>query len=123
MNSIKSCLLSSAKRSKLPVFLCSIGGKTYELLRNLLAQTLLKEKSLTEVIVIHIVVLQKHFDPKPAVIAERSKFRKREQLPRESLADYIAKLRRLATHCEFGGYLDDALRDQLVCNYMQKEPV
>ena len=37
------------------------------------------------------------------------------QLPGESLADHIAELRRLVTHCEFGEYLDDALRDQLVC--------
>ena len=99
------------EEKQLSVFLSSIGGKTYGLLRNLLAPTLPKDKSLTEV----IAILQKHFDPKPAVIAERFKFHKREQLPGESLADYIAELRRLATHCEFGGYLDDALRDRLVC--------
>ena len=99
------------EEKQLSVFLSSIGGKTYGLLRNLLAPTLPKDKSLTEV----IAILQKHFDPKPAVIAERFKFHKREQLPGESLADYIAELRRLATHCEFEGYLDDALRDRLVC--------
>ena len=86
-------------------------GKTYGLLRNLMAPTLLKDKPLADV----IAVLKKHFDPKPAVIAERFKFHKRDQLPGESLADYIAELRRLAIHCEFGEYLDDALRDQLVC--------
>ena len=100
-----------SEEKQLPVFLSSIGGKTYGLLRNLLAPTLPKDKSLTEV----IEVLQKHFDPKPAVIAERFKFHKREQLPGESLADYIAELRRLATHCEFGRYLDEVLRDCLVC--------
>ena len=62
-----------------------------------------------------IAVLEKHFDPKPAMIAERFKFHKREQLPGESLADYIAELCCLAKHCEFGGYLDDTLRDWLVC--------
>ena len=99
------------EEKQLPIFLSSIGGKTYELLRNLLAPTLPKDKSLAEV----IAVLEKHFDPKPAVIAERFKFHKRDQLPGESLADYIAELRRLATHCEFREYLNDALRDRLVC--------
>ena len=100
-----------SEEKQLPVFLSSIGGKTYGLLRNLMAPTLPKDKPLDEV----IAVLKKHFDPKPAVIAECFKFHKRDQLPGESLADYIAELRRLATHCEFGEYLNDALWDQLVC--------
>ena len=62
-----------SEEKQLPVFLNPIGGKTYGLLRNLLAPTLLKDKSLAEV----IAVLEKHFDPKPAVIAERFKFHKR----------------------------------------------
>ena len=49
------------------------------------------------------------------MIAEHFKFHKRDQLPGESLAHYIAELRCLATHCEFGEYLDDALWDLLVC--------
>ena len=80
-------------------------------MQNLLAPTLPKDNSLAEV----IAVLVKHFDPKPAVIAERFKFHKRDQLPGELLADYIAELRRLTTHCAFGEYLNDALRDRLVC--------
>ena len=31
------------------------------------------------------------------------------------MAQFVAELRRLATHCNFGGYLDEALRDRLVC--------
>ena len=61
------------EEKQLSVFLSSVGGKTYGLLRNLLAPTLPKDKSLTEV----IAVLQKHFDPKPAVIAE---FYKRKRI-------------------------------------------
>ena len=38
------------------------------------------------------------------------------------MADYIAELRRLATTCEFGAFLDDALRDKLVCG-LQKENI
>ena len=28
---------------------------------------------------------------------------------------YIAELQRLATHCQFAGYLNEALRDRFVC--------
>ena len=44
-----------------------------------------------------------------------AEFYKRDQLPGESLADYITKPRCLATHCEFGECLNDALWDRLVC--------
>ena len=58
-----------------------------------------------------MAVLKRHFDPKPAMMAERFKFHKRDQLLGESLADYIADL------CPaIGGYLNDALRDRLVCD-------
>ena len=38
------------------------------------------------------------------------------------MADYVAELRRLATTCEFGAFLDDALRDKFVCG-LQKENI
>lgn len=49
------------------------------------------------------------------MIAERFHFHRRNQASSESIAEYIAELRRLSTHCEFGAYLDQALRDRLVC--------
>ncbi len=36
-------------------------------------------------------------------------------MPNESVAEFMAELRRLATQCEFGMNLDDSLRDRLVC--------
>ena len=35
------------------------------------------------------------------------------------MAEYVAELRRLATHCQFDNYLDEALRDRLVCGICQ----
>ena len=52
---------------------------TYELSQNLLAPTLPKNKLLAEV----MTVLGKYFDSKPAMIAEKFKFHKRDQLPGE----------------------------------------
>ena len=33
----------------------------------------------------------------------------------ETITEYVAELRRLAATCEFGEFLNDALRDRLVC--------
>ena len=61
-------------------------------------------------------MLQKHFKPKPLVIAERFRFHKRNQLKTESTSEYIiAELRRLSEHCQFGEGLSDALRDRFLC--------
>ena len=67
-------------------------------------------------------VLRAHYAPKPMVIAERFHFHRRNQQSGESIAEYLAQLRRLALHCEFGDYLDQALRDRLVCG-MQSESI
>ena len=56
-----------------------------------------------------------HFEPKPLVIAERFYFHSRSQKSTESIAQYLAELRRLATYCDFKDHLEDALLDRLVC--------
>ena len=93
------------------VLLTMIGSTTYALLSNLVSPGKPKDKSLEEL----AKVLRRHFDPKPLVIADQFHFHRRDQAPGESISNYIAELRRLATHCEFGEYLDQALRDRLVC--------
>ena len=93
------------------ILLNVIGAKTYSLLHDLLAPTNLKEKSFDAL----VDVLKKHFEPKPLIIAERFTFHRRNQYSNESVLEYMAELRRLAVHCEFGNYLDQALRDRLVC--------
>ena len=59
--------------------------------------------------------LTKHFKPENVEIAERFKFFKRVQQANESVAEYIATLRKMAKDCNLGDYLDTAMRDQLVC--------
>ena len=70
-----------------------------------------KDKTLDEI----VDVLTKHYEPKTLVIAERFQFHRRNQAVGESVAEYVAGLRLLTRHCEFGAYLDDALRDRFVC--------
>ena len=47
--------------------------------------------------------------------AERIRFHRRDQASGKSIVEYLAELRRLATHCQFREYLDEALRDRFVC--------
>jgi hypothetical protein len=96
---------------KLSVFLSIIGGSTYTLLRDLVAPQSPRDLSLDDA----IKALKAHFEPKPIVIAERYHFHRRSQLPGESVADFVANLRKLSKHCAFGAFLEDALRDRLVC--------
>jgi len=99
-----------ANNKKVAVFLSSVGGKTYTLLRDLLAPEKPQEQTMDTL----STTLKDHFQPKPLVIAERFYFHSRSQGATETIAQYMVKLRRLATHCDFGAYLNDALRDCLV---------
>lgn len=47
--------------------------------------------------------LQRHFEPTRNVVYERFKFNTCEQSQGETVAQYITKLRQLASTCEFGG--------------------
>ena len=98
-------------KKKVPVFLNATGSRTYALLQDLLALVKPAEKNFADL----QKVLTEHFEPKPIVIAERFYFHQRTQGANESVLEYVAELRRLATHCEFGAFLQEALRDHLVC--------
>ena len=96
---------------KVPALISLIGPKTYGLLKNLTTPNKPSTKTYKEL----VEILSQHLSPKPLVIAERFRFHKREQLEGESVSTYLAQLRRFAEHCNFGDYLNDALRDRFVC--------
>ena len=101
---------------RVPVFLTIVGRSTYALLRNLLQPSLLKDTTFEDI----TEILKKHYQPALSVIAEQSKFHKRTQTEGESVAEYVAQLKQLSTHCQFEAYLDDASRDRLVCGLRKK---
>ena len=91
-------------------FLSAIGAKRHELLYNLLATDLPKDKQFNDL----VKMLCAHLKPKPLLITEQFKFHKRMQHKDESVPEYIITLKHLATHCDCGMFLNDALYDQLV---------
>ena len=102
---------------KVAVLLTVIGSKAYSLLRNLLAPAKPADKDFDEI----VQVLQNHLSPKPLIIAERFKFHRRNQGENESVAQYLAELRKLSENCQFGEYLEQALRDRLVCGLVSEK--
>ena len=101
---------------KLHMLLALVGAQTYQLLTNLVAPKKPGEHTYAQV----KEKLTAHLKPKPIKIAESFRFYKRQQQPSETMADYIAELRRLATTCEFGTFLDEALRDKFVCGLFKE---
>ncbi|XP_048059455.1 uncharacterized protein K02A2.6-like [Megalobrama amblycephala] len=94
-----------------PTFLSVMGAKTFTLLRSLVQPAKPGEKTYAEI----VAVLSAHFSPKPLVIAERFRFHKRNQEEGETVTMFVAALKKLSEHCEFGDVLNDTIRDRLVC--------
>lgn len=100
-----------ADERRLPIFLSVVGPTAYGILKNLLQPTLPKDKDYAAI----TKALKDHYHPKPIVISERFKFHKRNQREGEKVTDYVVALKKLSIDCEFGTFLNDALRDRLVC--------
>lgn len=88
-----------------------MGAECYELLVDLCTPVKPKEKTFKQI----VDTLEKHLQPKPSILAERYKFRHRTQKDNESISEYIAVLKKMSKTCEFGSWLEESLRDQLVC--------
>ena len=96
---------------KVAILLISIEASTDDRRADILAPVDPSTKTFDQL----TATLNKHFKPKRVQIAERFYFRKRSQAAGETIGEYDAALRKLATHCNFGNNLEDKLRDQLVC--------
>ena len=93
------------------ILLSSVGGPTYQLIRNLLAPDKPTSKTFAEI----VEAVMQHHQPKPSVIAQLFNFHSRSRHSGENVSTYVAELRKLSEHCNFGDTLNDLLRDRLVC--------
>ena len=93
------------------VLLSICGSKTYSLVRSLVSPTKPCDKSYAEL----CETLEKHFCPKPSKIVQRYKFNTCVRRKGDSVSTYIADLRKLSEHCEYGQILDEMIRDRIVC--------
>ena len=87
------------------------GSKTYALARDLLQPARPAETAFKKI----VETLEKHYSPRPSEIVERFKFHSRNRKEDEGVAMYVAVLRKLSEHCNYGETLPEMLRDRLVC--------
>ncbi|XP_037564991.1 uncharacterized protein LOC119444705 [Dermacentor silvarum] len=105
------------EEKKLAVFFSVIGPRTYQVLKILVVPAVPGDKSFEEV----TVLLKKHYRPSCSVLAERFKYNRRAQEEQESIEDFIVSLNHLTRKCDFGLFLQGALRDRLVAGIRREE--
>ena len=96
--------IESADKKK-AILLSVVGAEIYQLIRSLVAPDKPTEKNFNQL----VELVQQHYQPTPSVIVQRFKFNSRSQRSGESIATFVAELRRLSEHCNFGRTLDDML--------------
>jgi hypothetical protein len=99
---------ASEKRA---ILLSACGRKTFHLVSGLLAP---KKTSETTAFADICAKLKAHYDPQVSEIVQRFKFYKRVRRHGESVVEFLADLRDLASGCNFDDKLDSMLRDGLV---------
>ena len=101
-----------AADKKRAILLSVCGATTYQLICNLVALAKPTSKSFDEL----LKLVKDHHQPPPSVTVQRYEFNKRIRRDGESFAaDFVAHLRQLSEHCQFGDSLNDMMRDRLIC--------
>ena len=98
------------------ILLTAVETGTYRLLKTLASPKKLDGFSFSEL----VELAGTHFNPKPSPNVKRFKFNSRCQKDGEPTAVFVAELRKIAEHCDFGPMLNDMLRDRLVCGTSAK---
>ena len=93
------------------------GASTYRLIKSLVSPEKVTDHSFEEL----VSRVKKHFHPKRSVIVERFNFNSRRQSEGETVATFVAELRKIAEFCEFNDTLKDMLRDCIVCGIRDKK--
>nr|XP_029724092.1 uncharacterized protein K02A2.6-like [Aedes albopictus] len=93
-----------------------MGSETYDIACDKIAPDTPRQKTYAEI----VDALEGFFNPQPLEISENFRFKCRRQgdsnaaSPDETVDEYLVALRRIAVTCNFGAYLETALRNQLV---------
>ena len=93
------------------ILLTMVGTWAYKFLHSLLEPTLPSEKSYGEL----VKALQEHLTLESLVIAEQFRLNHCNQQEGETVAQYLAALWKHLEWCDFGDYLEQALRYRRVC--------
>lgn len=98
------CLLLediTEEKKKVAMLITFMRSGPYKLLKDMIQPKKPEELKFVEI----VNELNKHYKPKTLLIAQRFKFFKRDQYEGESVANYAAELKKLASICEFAANL------------------
>lgn len=110
-NSVKS-------EVKVATLITVIGGDAYELMVSLCTPVKPATKTYSEL----VTLMKGHLNPKPSLLAERFKFRRRVQKGTENIATFVTDLKKLSKDCGFtADGLKENLRDQFVCGLVNED--
>jgi hypothetical protein len=101
--------VAEAKRACILLSVC--GPSTYSVIGSLVSPRTPNSVPYGEI----VKLLQDHYNPRPSAIVSRFHFHQCRQGANQKIVEFVAELRRLSEHCEFGEQLEDMLRDRLVC--------
>ncbi|XP_040173684.1 uncharacterized protein LOC120906236 [Anopheles arabiensis] len=95
---------------KVPVLVTMAGPSLYSMASRICSPDDPCSKSYKDL----IKLLKQHLAPKVNVVAERYKYRKCEQAIGQTITEFIIELKASSQSCDFGTFLQQALRDQFV---------
>ena len=94
------------------ILLSSIGADAYRILKDICFPEAPTEKTYAAL----ASELKKHFKPKRLAVAERFHFNTVQQQQGQTIAEFVAQLKKLSTYCEYtGDQLKESLRDRFIC--------
>ncbi|XP_072171469.1 uncharacterized protein [Diadema setosum] len=100
-----------AEEKRQATLLTVIGPAAYSLLRSLVSPAKPADKKYAEL----VQVMTEHYTPALSEIVERCKFNSRFRKDSETISEFIAALKSMAEHCNYGSTLGEMIRDRLVC--------
>lgn len=101
---------------KRAIFLTKIDAEAYAVVKKVCAPEKPKDVTLVDI----IKKVTEYVKPKTNVTVLRSRFRELTQATEESVTQYVAILRDLATECKFASE-DEAIKDQLLSGLRDKD--
>ena len=90
--------------------LVRVDSEAFKLIKQLVAPAKINAKSYDQI----VEIMNEHLNPKPSEVMERFNFNQARQEATETVAEFTAKLKKLALNCNFKE-IEVALRDQFVC--------
>ncbi|XP_076660799.1 uncharacterized protein LOC143364225 [Halictus rubicundus] len=96
--------------------LVHVDTEAFKLIKHLVAPAKINTKSYDQI----VEIMNEHINPKPSEVMERFNFNQAKQAETETVAEFAARLKKLALNCNFKE-IEVALRDQFVCGLRDHE--